>query len=532
MTSSLVRALVILASFVPAMAAAGPLERFTLVVGANDGGSDRPRLQYAVTDAERFARVMVELGGVRSENEVVLRDPQVSTLVAALDALATRLVEARRRGVAAGGRTEFFLYYSGHADEKGLLLGEDRLSYRSLRDRLDTMEADVRIAVLDACASGAFTRLKGGKSRPPFLVDDSAAMRGHAFLTSSSETEAAQESDRIGASFFTHYLVSGFRGAADVSGDGRITLNEAYQFAFAETLGRTVDTKGGAQHPSYDINLTGAGDVVITDVRQTTARLVLGEDLEGRFFIRNAAQALVVELYKPRGRVVEIGVEPGAYDVRVEREKAALLARTTVADGARVVLGAAQFGATALEPTRRRGNGDLPRFSVAGKNRLTLTSGLWGANGDVARIGGRGFDVFGGGQVARYLREDLAFTVGFTGYGAGNQVDVMGGLAIPVGLQWNPRRGDLASQRFKPFLAGSIMPVTSADWNTDRRTTVGAHLGAGFDVQVARTFAVGLEAGFNAVPGLDEPSGLHDNFHGLELTLRVGWLFGQGRQVP
>ena len=100
-------------------------------------------------------------------------------------------------------------------------------------------------------------------------------MRGHAFLTSSAATEAAQESDRIRASYFTHYLVSGFRGAADLSGDGKVTLGEAYQFAFNETLGRTVDTKGGAQHPSYDINLSGTGDVVMTDVRQTSATLVL-----------------------------------------------------------------------------------------------------------------------------------------------------------------------------------------------------------------------------------------------------------------
>ena len=54
--------------------------------------------------------------------------------------------------------------------------------------------------------------------RPPFLVDESADMRGHAFLTSSAETEAAQESDRIQASYFTHFLVSGFRGAADQPG--------------------------------------------------------------------------------------------------------------------------------------------------------------------------------------------------------------------------------------------------------------------------------------------------------------------------
>ena len=289
--TTLLAVLVALACAVPGSAAL-PVQRYLLVIGANAGGADRPQLQYAIADAERFARVMVELGGVQQPNEVILRQPKLKELIDALDQLNARVKDARR--VKDPGRIEVILYYSGHADEQGLLLGSDRYSYRTLRDRLDEIPADVRIAVLDACASGAFTRLKGGKTRPPFLVDESADMRGHAFLTSSAETEAAQESDRIHGSYFTHYLISGFRGAADLSGDGKITLSEAYQFAFNETLGRTVDTRGGAQHPSYDINLSGSGDVVITDVRQTTATIVLGEDLEGRFFIRTAAQELVV----------------------------------------------------------------------------------------------------------------------------------------------------------------------------------------------------------------------------------------------
>src|SRR5207247_6496938 len=109
----------------------------------------------------------------------------------------------------------------------------------------------------------------------------------------------------------------------------------------------TVDTKGGAQHPSYDINMSGTGDVVMTDVRQTTATLVLGEELEGRFFIRTTAQELVVELYKPRGRKVELAIEPGVYDVRVERDKESLTTRAEVADGGRVVLDPRPFRPTA-----------------------------------------------------------------------------------------------------------------------------------------------------------------------------------------
>ena len=87
-------------------AAAGPLQRFALVVGANSGGVTRRQLEYAIADAERFARVMVDLGGVDAANEIVLRQPKLRDLVDALDTLARRVTEARRVTVAAGGRTE------------------------------------------------------------------------------------------------------------------------------------------------------------------------------------------------------------------------------------------------------------------------------------------------------------------------------------------------------------------------------------------------------------------------------------------
>src|SRR5204863_1736200 len=112
---------------------AGTLQRYALVVGANFGGADRPELRYAVSDAERFARVLVELGGVTPSHEIILRQPRLRELTDALDALTRQVTESRHAAGAPGGRTEVVLYYSGHADEKGLLLGDDRYSYRSLR---------------------------------------------------------------------------------------------------------------------------------------------------------------------------------------------------------------------------------------------------------------------------------------------------------------------------------------------------------------------------------------------------------------
>jgi caspase domain-containing protein len=528
--------------------AAAPVQRFLLVIGANAGGGDRAKLQYAVSDAERFARVMVELGGVPAAHEVVLRQPRLKDLVEAFDALTARVLEARRTPGA--GRTEIIVYYSGHADEQGLLLAGDRYSYRSLRDRLDQIPADVRIAVLDACASGAFTRVKGGKVRPAFLVDESADMRGHAFLTSSAETESAQESDRIRASYFTHYLISGFRGAADLSGDGKVTLNEAYQFAFNETLGRTVDTRGGAQHPSYDINLSGSGDVVMTDVRQTTATLVLGEELDGRFFVRNAAQELVVELYKPLGRKIELGLEPGTYDVRLDREKTSMQAKTRVDEGGRVTLDAKQFGAVALEATHKRGD-DTPHahYAVDGRNRFELRGGMWRTGPHV--VVGAGGDGFVGLLYAHHMKENLAITFAISAFAgeAGVSTSPQGQFAgaadvvsVPVGVRWNPFQSKVGAGAIKPYAiltAGPIIGSSAGTFNSKSSTpsVIGAHdevsaggqVGGGVDFHVARSVIFGLNAGYNWMVPFEHAVGSRTSYAGAELGLSFGFLFGKGR---
>jgi uncharacterized caspase-like protein len=531
--------------------AAASVQRFTLVIGANDAGTDRPQLRYAITDAERFAAVLVELGGVSRANEILLRQPRVQDVIAALDRLQARVIEAQRTARADGGRTEVLVYYSGHADEQGLLLGADRYSYRSLRARLEQIPADVRIAVLDACASGAFTRIKSGKTRPAFAVDQSSNMRGHAFLTSSAATESAQESDRIRASYFTHYLVSGFRGAADVSGDGRVTLSEAYQFAFNETLGRTVDTRAGPQHPSYDINLTGTGDVVMTDVRQTSSTLVIPESFEGRFFVRNAARELIVELYKPAGRKIELGVEPGAYEVRIEQPRRSVVATTQVADGATVVLDARHFGPAAAEATRARGTPDVGKFDVVGRNRIALRVGMWHVPGATETItaGIGAMSVSGGLQYTRYLRERLAMTFGVQGLeaGAGAAAGSQGAFtgvatvaSIPIGVRWNPFKSIPHDDPVKPFVTASIGPVigeslgsfagrSGAFSGVLTQGTVGGNLGAGVDFHVARSFSIGVGGGYNWMADFPQPVGVRDNYSGPELGFSLGVLFGKGR---
>jgi hypothetical protein len=331
------------------------LRRFALLVGVNDGGAARARLRYAASDAHAMARVLESLGGVAPGDLVFVAD---GSRRAVQDGFA-KVEQMLRAEQARGVRRELVFYYSGHSDEDGLLLGGERISYEELRAFIHEAPADLSLAILDSCESGAFTRHKGGARRAPFLLDASIDTHGHAFLTSSAANEVAQESDRIAASFFTYYLVSGLRGAADANRDRRVTLQEAFQFASQETLARTERTQGGPQHAAYEFDLTGTGDMVVTDVRTTQAGLVLTPELTGRISVREAGGALIAELRKPAGSSVELGLEAGSYVVAVENGGAVKEAQLTLAAGQHLALGGVAFHPGApLELAVARGGGD------------------------------------------------------------------------------------------------------------------------------------------------------------------------------
>lgn len=360
------------------------INRYVIAVSANYGGDGRPVLRYAESDARSFAKVLGEMGGVQANNVVLVKEPGVASLQKQLDGLDNKIASGKN----SAGRNEVLFYYSGHADEKGLRLGKEVYAWKELRKRIDALSADVKIAVIDACGSGAITRLKGGVAVPAFMVDQSSDMKGYAFITSSTQDESSQESDKLKGSFFTHSLVSGLRGAGDLSGDGKVTLSEAYQFAFNETLQKTEKTMGGAQHPSRDMNLAGTGDVVMTDLRSTSAGLELDEDVDGRLFIRDANGELVAELYKKAGRAMSLGFPAGKYTVRLERPAEFSEAVITLQNNRREKLSHRQFAAVSAEKTVLRGEigGDrncAPGDSIAcsldsldyyGKYRVTFNA--------------------------------------------------------------------------------------------------------------------------------------------------------------
>jgi len=319
-------------------------QRLAVIASQNHGGPGTTPLRYADADAWKVRDVLVELGGFPSDAVRVLPGVGRAELIAALTEVGRRA----RSLTASGDAVLLLVFYSGHADRDGLLLGRQRLSYAELTAVVEQSGAQVQLQIVDACHAGSLTRPKGATPVPSFLVDveDTLAAEGRVVITSSAEDEYSQESDLIGASYFTHFMVTGLRGAADTDGDRLVTLDELYRYLYQETLYHTAGTRAGPQHPAYSFDLSGQGTLVLADLQAASAALVFPPDEDGRYAVfdrRN--RTFVGEIDGPSGPV-RLAVVPGAYlvqrrdDDRIERTEVRLDAGDEVeVDGLAMVEG-------------------------------------------------------------------------------------------------------------------------------------------------------------------------------------------------
>jgi hypothetical protein len=286
----------------------GPV-RHAVVVGANLGGGGLDPLRYAERDAEAFAQVLTELGGFREDRVSVLYQPSVASLREAL-ALHAALAEQAPDDL-------FVFYYSGHADGHGLRLDTEVYWFDALKHDIRLVDSTARVGVLDACRSGAITRMKGAKVAPSLFGGvEQLASRGEVWMTAASADELAQESEALRGGFFTHYLLSGMRGAA-AGRDGLVEVHGLYAYTRDKVVERSMQA-GGVQRPHFDFNLVGERDLMLTDVRRADAALVLAPDRPGHVWIaRMADRVQVAELDVPADRAMTVALPPGRYLVRL-----------------------------------------------------------------------------------------------------------------------------------------------------------------------------------------------------------------------
>lgn len=288
--------------------------KVAVVVGNNQGHDANRTLRFAERDAQKMFDVLTELGGFDRDKSRLLLGQTAETVWEAVNSLETYIESLSGETT----KTLLVFYYSGHADGDVLELGHTILQMKKLLTHLQSSGADVRVAFLDSCRSGKLITMKGGRRGPGFTIRlaDEIASKGYAIVTSSAETELSQESKEIRGAFFTHYLVSALRGAGDESQDGKVTLSEAYAYAYRKTLARTSVTIGGSQHPMYEFQLEGRGDVVLTRTGDAQSRLTVKLPERGRLIIMDShRETIVTETEIAADTASQLAIRAGEFQV-------------------------------------------------------------------------------------------------------------------------------------------------------------------------------------------------------------------------
>lgn len=217
--------------------------RLALLVGNQRGWSGDPLLRYALKgDLRPMAKELRRIGFrvIRLENQ------NADALRRALELVKKRL--QRRPTV-----TTFLFYYSGHADKSYFHLGpmgRRPFSYHEFRRRFYRLRSLRRIAIIDACYSGQIVREFGSErryrtllqrgfpkgvrgQRKPNLIQLLRPSQGHekGLRVIGSSRFLSWEIRRYRASVFTHHLLQGLQGVADLNRDGKISLDELFDFA-------------------------------------------------------------------------------------------------------------------------------------------------------------------------------------------------------------------------------------------------------------------------------------------------------------
>ena len=315
-----------------------PTRRYALFVSANDGGPNLVTLRYAHQDAESIQEVFEQLGGLEPDHGAHIDTPTTSELLAWFERFRERVAEAKEDGY----RTEWVFYYSGHADNRGLLLGGERLPGNFLRREIESIDADVRIVILDSCAAeDMFVRTKGGrKVRPPRWTDISD-VGGNAYIFAAKDGNALELNHLRGAAF-THYFVEGLKGVADKNADADVTLHEAFDYAKNRTKVAT-SIENQRQDPRYHVDLRGSHNLVLTRLSTGSARLELGADISGELRVIGHTMPGPRGLSKPLGTTTGIDLPLGAYIVELLEPNQRLRTEVTLSTSTPVVVNRAAF---------------------------------------------------------------------------------------------------------------------------------------------------------------------------------------------
>lgn len=259
-------------------------EVWTVLIGISDYAEVKD-LQYAAADASAVARWLLDAGVEQDHIRLLLDREGAQDALGGLAARRATLVNVREalgwlRRVAKPDDL-VLIHFSGHGFQGADDDGDERdgvdeffvlwdtvdaakedtaLRDDEFGDALDRIESQHVVVFFDGCYSGGLSRSLPSSARPVADKQDlfsDFSVEGRLVFSASSESQDAFESDELKHGIFSYYLLEGLRGAADATGDGRVTAWELYEYVARTVPERARLERNAKQQPQ----LLGEGEV-------------------------------------------------------------------------------------------------------------------------------------------------------------------------------------------------------------------------------------------------------------------------------
>lgn len=177
-------------------------------------------------------------GFLKSPEGGALPDDQINVLIdedATKEAILNTLTSVAKK---ANKNDVIIFYFSGHG-LPGSFLPHDydgeqlTVQHKDIRKILEGSAAKGKIVIADACHSGSFDAAKGedyGAVMNTYYEAFNKSPGGFVLMLSSKAEETSIESNGLRQGIFSHFLIRGLKGAANINGDELITVDELFDY--------------------------------------------------------------------------------------------------------------------------------------------------------------------------------------------------------------------------------------------------------------------------------------------------------------
>ncbi|MGB2846608.1 MAG: caspase family protein [Saprospiraceae bacterium] len=218
-----------------------------------------PALRYSDDDAYRIYAFL------KSPEGGALKDDQIKILVDE-DATRDKIISALQEQFGRADENDVvILYYSGHGVNNALIPIDfdgfnNKLYHDEITQIMEKSRAKHKLCLIDACYAGGMSEAQAAKadftvSMNNYYSTFNREQGGTAFILSCRNREVSLEDSGLRQGIFSHYLITGLKGAADKNSNKIVTVQELFNFISSQVQSYTDHVQNPQIEGQYNPNM-------------------------------------------------------------------------------------------------------------------------------------------------------------------------------------------------------------------------------------------------------------------------------------